>query len=609
MHAHNAWGGSFDVPMDSADDDYSRNLDLDTAALQRLEETQQSWLLGPSEQKGKQYIDLGCIICSRRLFCNIAVAFIAATALAGLVVLIVKVIPHHQHPPPPEDDYTQALRKVLLFFNAQKSGALPKHNNISWRGNSGLKDGFMEKQNLVGGYYDAGDNIKFGFPGAFTITLLSWSVIEYHAKYEAIGELDHAKELIKWGTDYMLKTFNSSALSINEIWAQVGQGGPIATTTPNDHFCWERPEDMDYQRPAFSCGQCSDLAAEMAAALASASIVFKGNEAYSQKLVEGAKVLFDFSRRSRGRYSQSISDASLFYNSSGYYDEYVWGGAWMFYATGNSSYLQLVTTRGISKRAGAGGGGPNFGVFDWDNKLAGAQVLLTRLHLFLSPGYPYEDVLKSYYNGTNIMMCSYLPVYHSFNRTAGGLIELNHGKPSPLQYAASSSFLAAVYADYLTAADIPGWNCGPTFYASQALRNFSRSQINYILGDNPMKMSYVVGYGKNYPKQVHHRASSIPGGKSSHGCTPGYTYRDSKLPNPHLLIGAMVAGPNAKDHFQDVRVNYNYTEPTIAGNAALAAALVALSGGDSRGVDTSSIFATIPPIYPASPPPPAPWMP
>ncbi|KAF6159413.1 hypothetical protein GIB67_032184 [Kingdonia uniflora] len=45
-------------------------------------------------------------------------------------------------------------------------------------------------------------------------------------------------------------------------------------------------------------------------------------------------------------------------------------------ATGNSSYLALVTTSGLAKHAGTFWDGPDFGVLSWDNKLTGAQELL-----------------------------------------------------------------------------------------------------------------------------------------------------------------------------------------------------------------------------------------
>ena len=616
MYGRDPWGGPLEINVDSAtDDDRSRNLqDFDRAALSRqLDETQQSWLLGPGEQKKKKYVDLGCIVCSRTVFKWIVISILVSGFIAGLVTLIVKTVPRHHHSPPPPDNYTQALHKALMFFNAQRSGPIPKHNNVSWRGNSGMRDGLSDpgaRVNLVGGFYDAGDAIKFNFPGAFAMTMLSWSVIEYSAKYEAAGELNHVKEIIKWGSDYLLKTFNSSSDNINLIYAQVGKGdtsnGP---SNPNDHYCWMRPEDMDYPRPVDTCHSGSDLSAEMAAALAAASIVFKDSKTYSQKLVKGAKTLFKFSRDQRGRYSAGRPDAAIFYNSTGYYDEFVWGGAWMYYATGNSSYLQLATTPGIAKRAGAFRGGQDYGVLSWDNKLAGAQVLLSRLRLFLSPGYPYEEILKSYHNQTNIVMCSYLPIFRAFNRTRGGLIQLNHGKPQPLQYVVNAAFLAALYSDYLEAADIPGWYCGPTFFPTEALRSFSRSQINYILGKNPMKMSYVVGYGKRYPKHVHHRGASIPKNKIKYSCKGGWKWRDSPRANPNVLVGAMVAGPDRHDMYRDVRTNYNFTEPTLAGNAGLVAALVSISGGDTRGVDKNTMFSAVPPMFPTPPPPPAPWKP
>ncbi|KAH0766834.1 hypothetical protein KY290_004198 [Solanum tuberosum] len=617
MYGRDPWGGPLEIhTADSAtDDDRSRNLqDFDRAAMSRsLDETQQSWLLGPTEQKKKKYVDLGCIIVSRKIFKWTVGCIIAAALLAGFITMIVKLVPRHKHHNPPPDNYTLALRKALMFFNAQKSGKLPKHNNVSWRGNSCLQDGKSDDstmfKNLVGGYYDAGDAIKFNFPQSFALTMLSWSVIEYSAKYEAAGELAHVKDTIKWGTDYLLKTFNSSADTIDRIAAQVGKGDTTGgATDPNDHYCWVRPEDIDYARPVTECHGCSDLAAEMAAALASASIVFKDNKAYSQKLVHGARTLFKFSRDQRGRYSVG-NEAENFYNSTGYWDEFIWGAAWLYYATGNSSYLQLATTPGIAKHAGAFWGGPDYGVLSWDNKLTGAQVLLSRMRLFLSPGYPYEEILRTFHNQTSIIMCSYLPIFTSFNRTKGGLIQLNHGRPQPLQYVVNAAFLATLFSDYLAAADTPGWYCGPNFYSTDVLRKFAETQIDYILGKNPRKMSYVVGFGNHYPKHVHHRGASIPKNKVKYNCKGGWKYRDSSKANPNTIVGAMVAGPDKHDGFRDVRSNYNYTEPTLAGNAGLVAALVALSGDRDVGIDKNTLFSAVPPMFPTPPPPPAPWKP
>jgi hypothetical protein len=78
---------------------------------------------------------------------------------------------------------------------------------VKYRGDSGLNDGNQAKTNLIGGYYDSGNNIKFTFTTAYTMTLLSWSAVEYQTKYADIDELDHVKDIIRWGTDYLLKAF------------------------------------------------------------------------------------------------------------------------------------------------------------------------------------------------------------------------------------------------------------------------------------------------------------------------------------------------------------------------------------------------------------------
>lgn len=38
-------------------------------------------------------------------------------------------------------DYGKALSQSILFFEAQRSGYLPKNQRVQWRGNSGLNDG------------------------------------------------------------------------------------------------------------------------------------------------------------------------------------------------------------------------------------------------------------------------------------------------------------------------------------------------------------------------------------------------------------------------------------------------------------------------------------
>ncbi|KAK2443037.1 hypothetical protein P8452_21427 [Trifolium repens] len=57
---------------------------------------------------------------------------------------------------------------------------------------------------------------------------------------------------------------------------------------------------------------------------------------------------------------------------------------------------------------------------------------------------------------------------------------------------------------------VPGWNCGPHYFSRSVLKTFATSQIEYIMGKNPMNMSYIVGYEKKFPRHVHHRGASIP---------------------------------------------------------------------------------------------------
>lgn len=97
---------------------------------------------------------------------------------------------------------------------------------------------------------------------------------------------------------------------------------------------------------------------------------------------------------------------------------------------------------------------------------------------------------------------------------------------------------------------------------------FAESQIDYILGDNPNGRSYLMGFGVNPPINPHHR--------TGHGAW----YNDIKAPadNEHILTGALVGGPDARDNYEDDRTDYQRNEVALDYNAALIGSLARMHG-------------------------------
>lgn len=467
-------------------------------------------------------------------------------------------------------DYGQALTKSILFFEAQRSGYLPHNQRVTWRANSGLTDGKASGVDLIGGYYDAGDNVKFGLPMAFTVTMMSWSIIEYGKQMAASGELGHAMDAVKWGTDYFIKAHPQPYV----LYGEVGDGN-------TDHYCWQRPEDMTTDRRAYKIDPSnpgSDLAGETAAAMAAASIVFRhSNPAYSSELLRHAYQLFDFADKYRGKYDSSITVAQKYYRSiSGYNDELLWAAAWLYQASGNHYYLDYLGRNGDAM----GGTGWGMTEFGWDVKYAGVQTLVAK---FLMQGRDglHAPVFERFQQKAEYFMCSCLGKgSRNVQKTPGGL--LFRQRWNNMQFVTSASFLATVYSDYLASAG-RYLKCSAGNVPPAQLLGFAKSQVDYILGDNPRATSYLVGYGNNYPQRVHHRASSIVSIKVNHAfvsCRGGYaTWFSSKGSDPNLLVGALVGGPDAYDNFADERDNYEQTEPATYNNAPLLGILARLHGG------------------------------
>jgi len=432
-------------------------------------------------------------------------------------------------------NYPEALQKSLYFYDAQRSGKLPQSFRVPWRGDSALADGSDAGLDLSGGFFDAGDHVKFVLPMASTLSLLAWGGVEYGDAYDKSTQRAALLDVIRWGTDWLIKAHPSD----NVLYGQVGNGSL-------DHSYWGPPETMTMSRPAYAVTTGkpgSEVAAEAAAAMASASMLFRANDpAYADQLLAHARKLFDFADRYRGKYTDAIPDAAAYYNSySGFYDELVWAAAWLYRATGEASFLdkaELLYSQNLANRAMKW-------THSWDDKSYGATILLAEITGKSIYKTAAEKWLNFWTVGDNGSRIAYTP---------GGLAWLDQW--GSLRYSATTAFLAFVYADRV--GDI-----------GTRYRDFAKRQIDYILGQNPSSRSYVVGFGNNPPVNPHHRGA--------HGSWNG----DINTPatSRHILFGALVGGPSSASDsaYSDDRTNYVTNEVALDYNAGFTGAVARLA--------------------------------
>ncbi|MEP1553507.1 MAG: glycoside hydrolase family 9 protein [Paraglaciecola sp.] len=453
-------------------------------------------------------------------------------------------------------NYGEALQKSIYFYEAQQAGVLPDWNRVEWRGDSTLEDGTDVGEDLSGGWFDAGDHVKFGFPMAASATMLAWGVIENPEAYSQTGQLVHIKNNLRFVADYFIAAHPEP----NVLYGQVGSGSA-------DHSWWGPAEVMHLTsraastRPSYAItATCpgSDLAGETAAALAAIAMVFESSDsAYASTLLTHSEELYTFAKTYQGKYSDCITDASAFYNSwSGYADELVWSAAWLYKATGNQSYLDAAKADYANLGTEAQTGTKSYKwTHAWDDKSYGSYVLMAQLTneaQYKEDAERWLDYWTDGYNGEKI------------EYTAGGLARLDQW--GALRYTANTSFIALLYSDYLAGEDATNSRVS-TYY------NFAVSQIEYIMGDNPNGIIYQIGMSENGPKNPHHR--------TAHGSWADSL--DEPVESRHLLVGALVGGPSAGDAYVDDRGDYISNEVATDYNAGFTSALARLYldfGGD-----------------------------
>lgn len=427
-------------------------------------------------------------------------------------------------------NYAEALQKSLFFYEVQQAGPLPEWNRVNWRADSTMSD------DVLGGWYDAGDHVKFNLPMAYSAAMLAWGLYQYGDGVEKIGQFDIYQNNLEFVLDYLVACDRGE-----KVVYQIGDG-------ITDHKWWGAAELVELEmgkRPSYTCS-ASCVTGEMAAALAAGAAALKGKSSKTDQYIEYAEHYFDIAYKTKS--DKDYTAANTFYDSwSGFWDELFFAANWLYIATGNKEYLDKAETciPNLGRENQSEELKYTWGMC-WDDVTQGGFLLYAQntgdeeYINQVSKHLEYWSDPKGY-GGKS--------VYH----LADGLAWLDSW--GCLRYACNAGFLAAVATDTIFKDDAE---------KSAKYKDFYETQINYCLGGNADGRSYVVGFGENAPEHPHHR--------TSHGAWDDMKAEAVKS-HRHVLYGALVGGPGKDGKYEDAVDNYVNNEVADDYNAGYTALL------------------------------------
>ena len=440
------------------------------------------------------------------------------------------------------DNYAKLLQYSMYFYDGNMCGDdVDSASAFDWRGDCHTGD------EVVGGFHDAGDHVKFGLPAGYSAATLGWGYYEFKDAYDSLGQTAHLKEITNRFSKYFKDCTTLSGDTVTNFCYQIGQGGG-----GNDHGYWgpaETQEAIKGKRTAYwTSNGASDIAAAYSAALAVNYLNFGNAED-----LKYAKALYDFSVK----YNKSENETtSPYYNSFDYYDDQAWAAGWLYLATGDSSYKTFLDTfMNVSGQGMSGQSGCQWGVYspmNWNNVSMGAAIL-------------QAEITKSASDWAKVTTY------------------LDSKATSESQYYCEDSWGSARYnvAVQMTALITSKYKESGKDYSSWA-----KAQMGMILGDNSTGKNLVVGFNGNSPKYPHHRSASGHAYDPTDEGTPKW---DAE--NGHTLVGALVGGPTSSDFstYNDSINDAKANEVALDYNAGLVGAAAGLYTTYKTGSLESSI--------------------
>lgn len=448
--------------------------------------------------------------------------------------------------------YAQALKNSLSFYRAERDGpkfiasalrTAPAHLNdqnamtyLTPKANSG---GYFSgdltplgvTMNASGGWWDAGDYLKFVQTTSYTVDLLLVGVRDFPNLMGSGSSGSNFTAEARFGADWLLRMWDDKTQT---LYYQVGIGSGNAKTV-GDHDIWRLPQDDDTyggtdpafryirNRPVFRAGPpgssiSPNLAGRDAAALALAYQVFKTSAPkFANRCLLAAVHIFELANTSPGKLLTVIPYS--FYPEAEWRDDLELGATELYYALAGGGTLPA--------------GLPHDSAYYLQQAAHWANAYITGPNDASDSLNLYDVSALAHYELHRAITMAGNPA--SLETTQDALLaDMKKQLDIAVAQAATDPFgFGFPWARWDTTTHGAGLSVMASMYdaltGTNAYADFAGRWLANILGANAWGSSFIVGDGTTFPHCMQHQVTNLIGSLDG---------------SPPILAGAAVEGPN-----------------------------------------------------------------
>jgi len=389
-------------------------------------------------------------------------------------------------------------------------------------------------EDVSGGWFDAGDYLKFVETASFADVAIEVSALRHPAPSVAPAATAEAR----WGTDWLLKMFHQDTGALD---GQVGIGDGRGDAVLGDHDLWRlpqaddrlrvrpgSPEYLDRYRPVLRFsdpGQpiSPNLAGRLAAAFGLCSQLFRSTDpGYADRCLLAGQTVFDRARLT-GLHGLQTTDPFAYYPEGPWRDDMGLGASELYLATAQDPglrglphpapafYLQPATAYAADEMTSGEGGADSFTLYQvaplLDSEISRVLADDERRHPGDTDNYAVQEPNVRADLAGQLTALERLAAHDPF-----GLADLN-GHSDSVAHALGVAATAGFY-DKLT--------------GTRRFARLASTERAWVLGTNAWGSSFVIGAGSTFPHCPQHQVANLAGSLSGHG---------------RILLGGTVDGP------------------------------------------------------------------